>query len=193
MVALSGRTPGTTTPVSIKFSVFIATSLDGFIARPNGDIDWLMAANNPGDPEDYGYAEFMNSVDCMVMGRNSFEKVLEFDEWPYGGKRVIVLSTTLTRVPAEAEGKAELYNGSVKDLALRLQDEGIARVYVDGGVTIQSFLKEGLVSDLTITRIPVLIGSGLPLFGALDNDIALEHQATNAYPLGLVTSIYEVR
>lgn len=192
-MVLSGRTPGTTTPVSIKFSVFIATSLDGFIARPNGDIDWLMAANNTGDPEDYGYAEFMNSVDCMVMGRNSFEKVLEFDEWPYEGKRAIVLSTTLTGIPAEAEGKAELYNGSVKDLAVRLQDEGIARVYVDGGVTIQSFLKEGLVSDLTITRIPVLIGSGLPLFGALDDDIVLEHQATNAYPSGLVTSIYEVR
>jgi dihydrofolate reductase len=179
--------------MDIKFSVFIAASLDGFIARPNGDIDWLMAANDPGDSEDYGYGEFMNSVGCMVMGRNSFEKVLEFGEWPYEGKRVIVLSSTLTGVPAEAEGKVELCNGSIKDLAEQLKNEGIARVYLDGGVTIQSFLKEGLVSDLTITRVPVLIGSGLPLFGALEDDVALEHRATNAYPSGFVTSLYEVR
>ena len=177
----------------MKISVFIATSLDGFIARSNGDIDWLVKAGSAGDPEDYGYGKFISTVDCLVMGRNSFEKVLSFPEWPYAGMRVVVLSHALTRIPEQAAGKIELSAGPVDQLAEQLRAEGLRRIYIDGGMTIQSFLRAGLVTDMTLTRIPVLIGSGLPLFGELPGDIHLDHIDTKTFPSGFVQSLYEVR
>jgi len=181
----------------MKVSVFIATSLDGFIARKNGDIDWLMAAGNPDDTEDYGYKEFSDTVDCMVMGRNSMEIVTSFiatgaAEWPYEGKRVVVLSNTLKQAPAQLADKVELYSGSLTELVQRLEHEGCKRLYIDGGKTIQSFLHEGLITDLTITKIPVLLGEGLPLFGNAGQDIKLKHVKTEAYPGGFVQSSYEI-
>jgi dihydrofolate reductase len=177
----------------MKISVFIATSLDGFIARLNGDIDWLLNAGDTNDPEDYGYSKFIATVDCLVMGRNSFEKVQSFPEWPYAGMRVVVLSRTLNTIPDQAVGKAELSAGPVEMLAAKLRAEGLGRIYIDGGKTVQSFLRAGLVTDMTITRIPILIGSGLPLFGELPGDIALDHIETKAFPSGFVQSRYEVR
>jgi len=174
----------------MQISVFIATSLDGFIARLNGDIDWLV---NKNDPEDYGYGAFISTVDCLVMGRNTFEKVLSFPEWPYAGKRVMVISRTLNRIPAQAAGKAELYAGPVEQLAAQLSSEGYGRIYIDGGKTIQSFLRAGLVTDMTLTHIPILIGSGLPLFGELREDIHLNHIETKTFPSGFVQSRYELR
>ncbi len=176
----------------MKISVFIATSLDGYIARKNGKIDWLMAADNSNGSEDYGYKEFSDSVDCMIMGRNSLETVLTFDEWPYEGKRVVVLSSSMKETPQSVSGKIELYSGSIEELVSMLKIEGCNRLYIDGGKTIQSFLRADLVTDLTITKIPIILGEGLPLFGNLEEEIKLRHVKTVAYPSGFVKSTYEI-
>ena len=176
----------------MKISVYIATSLDGFIARKDGDIDWLMSADDSEGQEDYGYKEFSDSVDCMVMGRNTLEKVMSFPEWPYEGQRVIILSNALKEVPSSLTGKIELCSGAVVELVERLEHEGCRRLYVDGGKTIQSFLNEGLITDITITTIPVLLGEGLPLFGKTKEDIKLKHITTKSYPSGFVQSTYEI-
>jgi dihydrofolate reductase len=126
------------------------------------------------------------------MGRKSFETVLAFDPWPYGEKRVIVLSTTLDAIPTPVGGRVELFKGDQEALLEKLAVEGVRRVYLDGGKTIQRFLRAGLVSDILITRIPILIGDGIPLFGPLDGDVALTHLRTEAYPNGFVQSVYAV-
>jgi len=131
-------------------------------------------------------------VDALVIGRNTFETVLDFDEWPYGTKPVFVLSTRA--LPAVPKGAAvEPMSGEPGEILKQLEARGIGHVYVDGGITIQRFLQAGLIQRLTITRVPVLIGSGIPLFGALPRDVALEHVATRYYPSGLVQSEYAVR
>jgi len=175
----------------MKSSIFIATSLDGFIARMNGSVDWLMAASTPDDTEDYGFKAFFDSVDCMVMGRNSMEMVLSFNEWPYAEKRVVVLSNTLTEAPDELVGKIELYAGSLKMLTAKLANEGCKRLYIDGGKTIQSFINESLITDMSITTIPILLGEGLPLFGPTLHDIKLKHISTQSFPNGFIHSTYE--
>jgi len=176
----------------MNVSVFIATSLDGYIARKNGSIDWLLAADPTGGAEDYGYQGFFDSIDCMVMGRKSLETVMEFPEWPYPNKRVIVLSHTLKDAPAPALGKIELFAGPIHSLYAELKNQAYQRLYVDGGKTVQSFLREGLVNDLTITRIPILLGEGIPLFGSLPKDVKLKHLSTQAYASGFVQSRYEI-
>jgi dihydrofolate reductase len=171
----------------LKFSVFIATSLDGFIAREDGDLDWL-PAGGPGDAEDYGYAAFMASIDTLLMGRATYDKVLSFGEWPFGGKRVVVL----THRPIEPRAGVESIAGTPAEVAARLGATGARHVYVDGGRTIQAFLRAGLVQRLVLTRVPVLLGRGLPLFGPLERDVRLTHVSTRAYPSGLVQSEYAV-
>ena len=169
-------------------SVFIATSLDGFIARANGELDWLPV----GGGEPHGYGEFIATVDALVIGRNTFETVLAFDTWPYGDKPVFVLSThPLAAAPPGAV--VEQMSGDPADIASRLAARGIRHAYVDGGITIQRFLRAGLIQRLIITRIPVLLGAGIPLFGALPHDIMLRHVGTRQFPSGLVQSEYEVR
>ena len=172
--------------------MYIATSLDGFIARENGDIDWLPAPGEDGSAEDYGYKEFMDTVDVLVMGRNTFEKVLTFPEWPYGNKPVIVLSHRPVNIPKHLARSVETMSCSPHDLVKRLSERGARHVYVDGGKTIRGFLDEGLIQQLIITRIPILIGSGIPLFGPLKRDIRLRHIETRQFPDGLVQSRYEV-
>jgi len=176
----------------MKVSAFIATSLDGYIARPDGDIEWLMNADNSGGKEDYGYKEFSDTVDCMVIGRNSMEKVMSFPEWPYESKRVVVLSNTLKETPSQLKDKVELYSGSLKKLVTALENEGCKRIYIDGGKTIQSFINEALLTDITITKIPVLLGEGLSLFGKTKHDIKLKHIESKSYPSGFVKSTYEI-
>jgi len=176
----------------VKISVYIGISLDGFIAREDGDIDWLMAADTSSGAEDLGYEAFSDSVDCMIMGRNSFEKVRSFPEWPYEGKRLIVLSRTLKAVPAELDDNVALYAGPISELVKQLEKEGCQRLYIDGGKTIQSFLNEGLITDLNITRVPVLLGEGLSLFGKTKQDIQLKHIATTTFENGFVQSTYDV-
>jgi dihydrofolate reductase len=171
----------------MKVSVFVGTSVDGFIARADGTLDFLP----PGGGEPHGYPEFIATVDALVIGRKTYETVLAFDEWPYGDKLVIVLSTQiLANAPTGA--KVERMSGTPPEIVSRLAARGIQHVYVDGGLTIQGFLRAGLVQRLTITRVPVLIGSGVPLFGAISHDIALKHIATRQYASGLVKSEYEV-
>jgi dihydrofolate reductase len=169
-------------------SVFVGTSLDGFIARTNGDLDWL--PEDGGEP--HGYDEFIASVDALVIGRKTFEKVLTFGAWPYGEKRVVVLSSGPIDLSAARGGVVEQMGGPPTEIVSRLAARGMQHLYVDGGITIQRFLQAGLIHRLIITRVPVLIGEGVPLFGTLQRDIRLRHVATRQYPSGLVTSEYVV-
>ncbi|MGE5092238.1 MAG: dihydrofolate reductase family protein [Bacillota bacterium] len=172
----------------MKASVFIATSLDGFIARDNGDLDWLPA----GGGEPHGYDEFIASVDALVIGRKTYETVLAFETWPYGHRPVFVLSTRAL-APAPTGAVVERMSGDPAEIVSRLAERGIRHIYVDGGITIQRFLRAGLLQRLVITRIPVLLGAGIPLFGDLPHDIWLEHVTTRAFAGGLVQSEYVVR
>jgi len=178
--------------LSIKASVFIATSLDGFIARANGDLDWLTGAETASAEQDYGYQEFMDTVDSIVVGRNTFELVLTFDTWPYSGKKVVVLSSGPNAIPPHLADDAEWLSLPPQQLVDRLAAQCAAHLYVDGGKTIQGFLNAGLIDELTITRVPILIGSGVPLFGALDHDVRLRHIATQQFENGFVQSKYRV-
>jgi dihydrofolate reductase len=171
----------------VKASVFIGTSLDGFIARFNGDLDFLP----PGGGEPHGYDEFIATIDALVIGRKTFEIVLGFDAWPYGEKPVFVLSTG-TLAPAPAGAVVERMSGEPAEIVSQLEARGLQHVYVDGGITIQRFLRAGLIQRLIITRVPVLIGSGIPLFGAVERDIILRHVGTRQYASGLVQSEYVV-
>lgn len=169
-------------------SVFIATSLDGFIARADGAIDWL-----PHDStEDYGYDTFMASVDAVVMGRLSYETVLGMGGWFYGTKPVYVLSSLAT-IPRAPEGATVArLAGAPEEVAAELERRGVREAYIDGGVTIQRFLRAGLIRRVIITRIPVLLGTGRPLFGELQADIRLKHLRTQSWPSGLVQSEYRI-
>lgn len=179
--------------MDIKASVFIATSLDGFIARKDGNIDWLVSANTTTPKgEDYGYQEFADSVDVIIMGRNSFEKVLTYKEWPYGKKRVIVLSSRDVDIPAGLAKTVSSSSEIPNDMIKRLSSQGAKHLYIDGGVTIQRFLAAGLIDELTITLIPVLLGEGRPLFSPLTKDIPLAHIATRTYDNGFVQIKYRV-
>ena len=172
----------------MKISVFIGTSLDGFIARPNGDLDFLP----PGGGEPHGYDEFIASVDAIVIGRKTFETVVSMKPWPYGGKRVVVLSSLPVDFSAVVGGVVEQMAGSPAEIVAKLAASGAHHLYVNGGITIQQFLRAGLIQRLIITRVPVLIGDGIPLFGSLPHDIRLRHIATRNYPSGLVSSEYSV-
>jgi dihydrofolate reductase len=169
-------------------SVFVGTSVDGFIARANGDLDFLPE----GGGEPHGYNEFIASVDAIVIGRKTFEKVLTFGAWPYGDKRVIVLGSHPIDLSAVRGGVVEQMAGAPAVIVSQLAAHGIQHLYVDGGITIQRFLRAGLIQRLIVTRVPVLIGEGIPLFATLPGDIRLRHVATRHYPSGLVQSEYEV-
>lgn len=171
----------------MKTSIFVGTSLDGFIARADGALDFLPA----GGGEPHGYDEFMATVDALVIGRNTFETVLTFDSWPYGDKRVFVLSTRPLASPPPG-ASVERMSGDPAEIVSELASRGVRHAYVDGGITIQRFLRAGMIQRLVITRVPVLIGSGIPLFGTLQGDVALEHVATRQYASGLVQSEYLV-
>jgi dihydrofolate reductase len=168
-------------------SVFVGASVDGFIARPDGGLDWLPE----GGGEPHGYAEFMASVDALVIGRHTFEIVRAFDAWPYGCKRVVVLSSRPLDLAA-VDGVVEQRAGAPAEIAARLAETGARHLYVDGGITIQRFLRAGLIERLIVTRVPVLIGDGIPLFGSLPHDVRLSHVATRSFPSGLVQSEYHI-
>jgi dihydrofolate reductase len=169
-------------------SVFIGTSLDGFIARLNGEFDFLPE----GGGEDHGYNEFIASVDAIVIGRKSFETVVRMQPWPYGQKRVVVLSSRPVDLSAVRGGVVEQMSGPPAEIVSRLAASGAHHLYIDGGITIQRFLRAGLIQRLIITRVPILIGEGIPLFGSLAHDVRLRHVATRHYPSGLVCSEYRI-
>ncbi len=188
--------------MSLRSSVFIATSLDGFIARTDGGLDWLDGGNttvpegeeNGSIPEgvDGGFQTFLNSIDVLIMGRKTYEKVLSFGRWPYGDKPVIVLSSNKIEIPNDLAKTVSWSSESPKVLSERLYNEGTVRTYVDGGQTIQQFLAEGLINDLNITIIPIILGGGIPLFGSVPKDIHLRHVATQTYGFGFVQITYKV-
>jgi dihydrofolate reductase len=169
-------------------SVFIGTSVDGFIARPNGALDFLPE----GGGEPHGYNEFIAGIDAIVIGRKTFETVLAFPEWPYGKKRVVVLSGRPLDLSGARGAVVEQMSGPPAEIVAKLAAAGAHHLYVDGGITIQRFLRAGLVQRLTITRVPVLIGEGIPVFGSLPGDVRLRHIATQHYPSGLVKSEYHI-
>lgn len=174
-----------------KISVFIATSLDGYIAKINGDIDWLTKFNPPteqGEDKDCGFSKFFSSVDVLVMGKNTYEAVSNFDTWPYQGKRVVVLSSTLTSVCEQAE----LFTGDITHLVEKLHADDIKHIYIDGGVTISQFLNMGLIDQMIISLIPVVLGSGIPLFNKINNDKWCRLISSKPFSNGLVQLQYEV-
>ena len=172
----------------VRASVFVGTSVDGFIARRNGDFDFLPE----GGGEPHGYEEFLASVDVLVIGRHTYEKVLTFDSWPYAGKRVIVLSSRPLHLAKVGGAVLEQMSGTPAEITERLSGSGTQHAYVDGGITVQRFIRAGLIQRIIVTRVPVLIGDGIPLFGSLPADVLLRHVLTTTYPSGLVKSEYEV-
>lgn len=178
--------------MDIIFSAFIAVSLDGYTARPNGKLDWLDNAAEKNSKEDYGYQQYIDSIDCIVLGRKTFEKAVSFPTWPYERKRVIVLSQSLKKIPVEYEDKALLFNGDVQQLAVELQSYRFKHIYVDGGTTIQSFTRAELLDDIVLTQVPVLLGKGIPLFGEVAKDVKLKLIKSQSYSSGFVQSKYKI-
>ena len=176
----------------MKNIVFIATSLDGYIADRNGGLDFLQSVPNP-DNDQLGFPEFMDSIDALVMGRKTYETVLGFGgNWPYT-KPVFVLTNTLTSLPEHLLGKVELVDGPIKELVQSLNQRGYSNLYIDGGQLIQSFLKEDMIDELIISQIPVLIGGGVPLFGELGCHLMFEHHETEVMLNAIVRSHYSRR
>ena len=176
-----------------KCSVFIATSLDGFISRTDGSIDWLNKASSAfPEGDDGGFSRFMSTVDAIVMGRNTFMQVLSFGEWAYGQTPVVVVSSQLKTIPANLTGTVTLSSDEPEVLVQVLADRGLKHLYIDGGITIQRFLAAGLIDEIIITIIPVLIGNGRPLFGPLVRDVQLELISSESFDHGFVQSKYRV-
>lgn len=172
--------------------VFIGTSLDGFISRKDGSLDWLILPEHK--DEDHGYTTFIQKIDAIVMGRGSYEAVLGFDAWPYD-KPVLVLSRQLagTEPPQALRGKVSFADLTPRAAMDHLGRQGASRVYVDGGQIVQAFLRDGLIADMVISRVPVLIGEGRSLFGPLPRDAKFRHERTVTFPSGLVQSHYSLR
>jgi len=170
-----------------KISVYIAMSIDGYIARENGDLDWL--ENIPSNSnEDYGFKDFMNSVDVLILGRNTYDVVSKFDKWPYKEKRVIVISKRLKNTRKEAE----LFSGDIHQLIYKLHIEGIKHIYVDGGITISKFLNAKMVDQIIITVIPIILGNGIRLFNPIIAEQNCNLISTQSYSNGLVQLRYEL-
>ncbi|HSY03992.1 MAG TPA: dihydrofolate reductase family protein [Acidobacteriaceae bacterium] len=172
----------------MKLSVFCGVSVDGFLARPNHALDFL----DSGGREPHGFEEFFASTDVMVIGRNTFDVVLTFGKWFYGSKPVVVLSSRPLDFSSVKDGNVEQMSGEPAAIAAQLSARGFQHAYIDGGITIQRFLAAGLINRLIITHVPILIGSGIPVFGPLPADITLRHIETRTYPGGLVQTEYEI-
>jgi len=181
--------------VSFTGSVFLGMSVDGFIARLDGDLSWLVGdaevgeAPSDGAGGDFGFSEFVSGIDALVMGRGTYDVIAPMEEWPYQGKPVHVLSTTLT---PGADPRITVH-ASFDEALAALEAAGYGRVYVDGGRTVHAFLRAGLIFDLTLSRVPVLIGTGHTPFGELAADVPLEHVRTQPFPGGMVQTPSRVR
>lgn len=169
--------------------IYIAQSLDGFIAKEDGGIQWLLDIPNPGG-SDWGFSEFMNMIDAVIMGRNMFEKVLSLDTWMYT-KPVFVLSHKLKEIPRELHNKAEIIRGYPKTVLCKLEERGLNNFYIDGGLTIQSFLKEDLIDELIISTIPVVLGGGIPLFGTIGRELKFNYVKTEVHNNLFTTTYYK--
>jgi dihydrofolate reductase len=166
--------------MSKKNSLFIATSLDGYIADKNGGLDWLESIPNP-ENDDMGFVEFTSGIDALVMGRTTFETVIEFDvPWPYN-KPVVVLSNKLKEIPESYKDKAFLIKGTLTKILDQIHEKGYERLYIDGGTTIRNFLKEDLIDEMVLTTIPILLGGGSSLFAELPNELKFELIGTKTF------------
>jgi dihydrofolate reductase len=172
----------------VKLSVFCGVSVDGFLARPDHSLDFL----ETGEQEPHGFEEFYNSIDVVVIGRKTFDVVLTFGEWPYGKKQVVVLSSTQLNFSSIKDGVVEQMSGEPLEIVTQLKARSFKHAYIDGGITIQRFLSSGLIDRMIVTRVPTLIGTGIPLFGPISHDITLRHLATRSFKGGLVQSEYEL-
>ncbi|WP_372366812.1 dihydrofolate reductase family protein [Candidatus Uabimicrobium sp. HlEnr_7] len=168
--------------------VYIATSIDGFIATEDGGIKWLYDIPNP-DQSDYGYADFVSNIDCHVMGRKTFEKVLTFDSWGYE-KPVFVLSNSLIQVPKKYNNKVKIMSGSPTTIIRKLAEQGYQNIYIDGGKVIQHFLRDDAVDEMIISKIPIVLGSGIRLFESTSQSLKFKHRATEVYNGEIVKSHY---
>jgi dihydrofolate reductase len=179
--------------MKIKSLAFVATSLDGFIAKEDDSLDWLNEANKRvSKGEDCGFNKFIESIDCLVMGRVSFEKVLTFSQWPYSEMKVIVLSSKKIEIPVKLQKTVSCSALSPPDLIKKLTIDRAKKIYVDGGVTIQKFLLHNLLDEITITIIPVLLGRGKPLFAGINREIKLELVSSKAFDFGFVQNRYKI-
>ena len=184
----------------MKCSVYIATSADGYIATLDGGVDWLQEAGNSqadmSDNMDMGFERFINSVDCMVMGRKCMDMIASMDltdeEWPYGDIKIMVLSHSIKVPPKNLQGRVEMFSGEISELVKGLEGEGFNHAYIDGGATITSFLNLRLINEMTITKAPVLLGDGIPLFGKMDRIIGLNQAKATAFPNDFVQIHYHV-
>jgi dihydrofolate reductase len=173
----------------MKLSVFCGVSVDGFLARPDDALDFLLT----GEVEPHGFKEFLSSVDVVVIGRRTFEVVLKLGHLGlYGKKSVVVLSSRPLDFSSVKGGVVEQMSGEPAEIVAHLEAHALKHAYIDGGITIQRFLAAGLIDRFVITRVPVLIGAGIPLFGPVPRDIRLRHVATRSYDGGLVQSEYEI-
>ena len=185
----------------MKCSVYIATSADGYIATIDGGVDWLHSAGNTdadmSDNPDMGFADYIASVDCMIMGRKCMEVISSFDltaeQWPYGDIKIYALSRTLKQVPNNLLGKVELYSGDIHRLISKLNQEGFTHAYIDGGTTITSFINQQLINEMTITQAPILLGTGLPLFGDIHQQVSLISAKATAFANNFIQTNYHLQ
>jgi dihydrofolate reductase len=183
----------------MKCSVYIAISADGYIAQLDGSVDWLHTAGNMTvdmGAEDMGFQAYIESVDCMIMGRKCMEMIasmnLTAEQWPYGDMRILVLSHTLKNPPENLRDKVEMYAGDLKTLISQLERDGLKHAYIDGGTTITSFINLQLINEMTITKAPILLGEGLPLFGKIEQAVKLESAESKAYANDFIQVKYTV-
>ncbi|MEH6567880.1 MAG: dihydrofolate reductase family protein [Halioglobus sp.] len=174
----------------MKCSVYIATSADGYIATLDGGVDWLHTTGNAeadmASNADMGFGDFIGSVDCMIMGRKCMEVIssmnLQAEQWPYGDIHIVVLSKSVKEPPKNLTGKVEMFSGDITALVKTLESKGFRHAYIDGGATITSFLNLKLINEMTITKAPILLGEGIPLFGKIGSRINLEQSEARAFP-----------
>ena len=178
----------------MKCSVYIGASVDGYIAKSNGDIDWLLRPEySTAGLKGLTYEQFISTVDAIVLGRHSFEKILSFSNWYYEGTPVVVLTSRELTIPDHLSGKVRVMSGPPEDIVSQLTSAGKRHLYIDGGVTIQRFLEARLITEITITRIPILLGSGIPLFGSTGSEQTLRLIEATTSENGFVQERYEVR
>jgi dihydrofolate reductase len=178
--------------MTIRSSVFIAASLDGYIARAGGDISWLNEGTAADPGEDFGFKTFFNSVDTLVMGRKTYEAALSFADWPYRGKRVVVLNHRGLQILARLTGQIESMSGTPSEVSQKLERSGAVHLYIDGGKTIQGFLAADLIDEITLTILPILLGAGIPLFGTLSTELKLELLTSRSFSNGFVQNRYRI-